>query len=477
MNKRHPMNKKMTADATRKPHWHKLALGFHFFRRMLMRPADRMPGLTVRFPADVADRMPVGPGWSRLSCLGLYRFASGLLLLALLAGVFTPGAAQTRADLEQNMQAIEREIRLINQMLQETQRTAQVNLNHLVMLNNQINRRQSLLRTINNEINAINRRITNLNNNIEELEKELDALKESYAKMIRHAYRSRDGMQQIMFVFSSGSFNQAYMRMKYLQQYARHRQLQAQKIEEAGIELRERIAELEAERRDQQQLLARQQEELDALSQEQATQNRTVTQLQRRERELMQQLREQERAARELQRSIERIIAEEQRRAQETAAAEGRPATDMFALTPEERILSDNFAENRGKLLWPVERGVITSPFGEQNHPVLRGIKINNNGVDISTTRGAKARAIFNGNVSRVFSIPGGNYAVIIRHGEYLTVYSNLAEVFVRNGQQVTIRQELGIIATDQQEQKTMINLQVWRGNNKMDPAQWIARQ
>jgi murein hydrolase activator len=403
-----------------------------------------------------------------------------LLIVFLLVSMLAPATvapAQTRADLEQNMQTIEREIRLINQMLQETQRTAQVNLNHLVMLNNQINRRQNLLRTIRNEINAIDRRIGNLTENIDALEKELEELRESYATMIRHAYRSRDSMQQLMFVFSASNFNQAYLRMKYLQQYARHRQLQAQKIHETSEELRERIAELEDERRSQQQLQARQQEELTSLSQEQATQNRTVTQLQRRERELMQQLRDQERAARELQRAIERIIAEEQRRAREAADAEGRPATDMFALTPEERILSDNFAENRGKLLWPVERGVITSSFGEQNHPVLRGIKINNNGVDISTTQGARARAIFNGTVSRVISIPGGNYAVIVRHGEYLTVYSNLAEVFVRNGQQVTIRQELGVIATDPREQKTMINLQVWRGNNKMDPAQWLARQ
>jgi murein hydrolase activator len=445
--------------------------------RLAGRSPIRLPG---RSPMRLFGLLPVGlAGRSLMRQSGLMpvNLAGRLLILALLAGVFSPAAAQTRTDLEQNMQAIENEIRLINQMLQETQRTARVNLNHLVMLNNQINRRQTLLRTIRNEVNAISRRITNLNTNIEELEKEMEELRESYANMIRHAYRSRDGMQQSMFVFSASSFNQAYLRMKYLQQYARHRQLQAEKIEETSVELQERIAELEEERRDQQQLLARQQEELDALSQEQVTQNRTVTQLQRQERELMQQLREQERAARELQRAIERIIAEEQRLAREAAAAEGRPVTDMFALTPEQRILSDNFAENRGKLLWPVERGVITSPFGEQNHPVLRGIKINNNGVDISTTEGAKARAIFNGSVSRVFSIPGGNYAVIIRHGEYLTVYSNLAEVYVRNGQQVTIREELGIIATDQRERKTMINLQVWRGNNKMDPAQWIARQ
>mgnify|MGYP001091942559 CR=1 FL=1 len=452
------MKKAMTTVSALRPPQQNPGLGISVFRRMGMRLSALIP-VAARLIPSAHCRMA--------------KLFTVIILLA--APVIAP--AQTRADLEQNMQAIEREIRMINQMLQETQRTAQVNLNHLVMLNNQINRRQTLLRTINNEISAIDRRMRSLTENITALEQEMEELRESYAKMIRHAYRSRDSMRQLMFVFSASNFNQAYLRMKYLQQYARHRQLQAEKIRETGEELRARIAELEEERAVQQQLLVRQQEELASLSQEQASQNRTVTQLQRRERELMQQLRDQERAARELQRSIERIIAEEQRRAREAAAAEGRPATDMFALTPEERILSDNFAENRGKLLWPVERGVITSYFGEQNHPVLRGIKINNNGVDISTTQGAKARAIFNGTVSRVFSIPGGNYAVIIRHGEYLTVYSNLAEVFVRNGQQVTIREELGVIATDQREQKTMINLQVWRGNNKMDPAQWIARQ
>jgi septal ring factor EnvC (AmiA/AmiB activator) len=402
-----------------------------------------------------------------------------MMVLALILAVLPARGQQetSRDEMERSIRAIESEIRTINQLLRETQRTAEVNLNHLVMLNNQINRRQTLLRTINNEIRAIDRRIAALNTNIAALESDLEELREAYARMIRQAYRNRDAMQHLMFIFSSRSFNQAYLRMKYMQQYARHRQLQAQKIEETREELQARIAELENERILQQQLLARQEQELQSLSEEQATQNRTVTQLQRRERELMQQLREQERQARELQRAIERIIAEERRRAQEAAAAEGRTTTDMFAMTPEERLLSDNFAENRGKLLWPVERGVITSPFGEQNHPVLRGIKINNNGVDIQTNEGSRARAIFNGTVSRVFSIPGGNYAVILRHGEYLTVYSNLSEVFVNNGQRVSMRQELGVIATDPGERKTLINLQVWRGNDKMDPATWIARQ
>jgi murein hydrolase activator len=385
--------------------------------------------------------------------------------------------AQTRADLEQDKQSIEREIQLINQMLQETKKTAEISLNHLVMINRQISSRENLIRTINNEISLINHRIGVLNTNIETLNKDLEDLRESYALMVQQAYRNRDAMHKIMFIFSSKSFNQAFLRMRYLQQYARHRQLQAEKIKETTITLSEQRAALQLEHTRQQRLLVQQRQEMESLANEKTTQDRTVTQLRKRERELIQRLREQELAARELQRAIERVIAEERRKAQELARAEGRTPADMFALTPEERLLSDNFADNQGRLLWPVERGVITSPFGEQPHPVLRGIKINNNGVEIAATEGARARAIFEGTVSRIIAVPGGNYAVIVRHGEYLTVYSNLSEVYVKNGEKVSLRQELGKIATEPNELKTHMNLQIWKGNDKLNPELWIARQ
>lgn len=385
--------------------------------------------------------------------------------------------AQTRTDLEQDKQSIEREIQLINQMLQQTKKTAEISLNQLVMINRQINSRESLIRNINNEISLINHRIEVLNTNIETLNKDLEDLRESYALMVRQAYRNRDATRTIMFVFSSKSFNQAFLRMRYLQQYARHRQLQAEKIDETTIALNEQRIALQSEHTRQQRLLVQQRQEIESLAEEKTTQDLTVTQLRQRERELIQRLREQELAARELQRAIERVIAEERRKAQELAREEGRTPVDMFALTPEERLLSDNFSDNQGRLLWPVERGVITSPFGEQAHPVLRGIKINNNGVEIAATEGARARAIFEGTVSRIIAVPGGNYAVIIRHGEYLTVYSNLSEVYVKNGEKVRLRQELGVIATEPKELKTHMNLQIWKGNDKLNPELWIARQ
>ena len=296
--------------------------------------------------------------------------------------------------------------------------------------------------------------------------------------MVQYAYLTRSNYQRMAFLFSSNSFNQAYMRLRYLQEYARHRQLQAEKIVKTQENLQQEIARLEEQRKQQEQLRAEQQRAMQDLGREKTEQDQTITQLRRREQDLMGRLREQERARQELQRNIERIIAEERRRSQEQARAEGRTVTPgTFALTPEEQLLSNNFAGNRGKLPWPVERGVITGTFGEQPHPVLRNITIVNNGVDIASVPGARARVIFEGTVSRVITIPGAHYAVIVRHGEYLTVYSNLTQVSVKNGDKVTIRQEIGTIATDSRDGKTQLHLEIWQGNNKLNPADWIARQ
>ncbi len=388
-----------------------------------------------------------------------------------------PLNGQTRDELERQKRNLEREIELTSQLLTETRQTAEVNIGQLTMLNNQISRRTELLGTIRNEVRLINRRIESLGRSVAELEKDLEELRESYARMIRHAARNRDASRSMMFILSSSDFNQAYLRLRYLQQYGRHRRQQAEKIQENQARLEKQIATLEQEQARQQALLERQRDEVRDLSQEKASQERTVEELKSREEELQQQLRQQEREAQELQDAIRRVIEEERRLARERAEADGRETTDMFAMTPEEQLISDNFAGNRGKLPWPLERGVITSRFGQQAHPVLPGIQISNNGIDISTTEGARARAIFEGKVSRVISIPGGFYAVIIRHGEYLSVYANLSDVFVSNGQDVDIREEIGVVGTNRSEAKTLLHLEIWKGNDKQNPASWIARQ
>ncbi|MFO7977371.1 MAG: peptidoglycan DD-metalloendopeptidase family protein [Bacteroidales bacterium] len=405
--------------------------------------------------------------------------APTLGLLLIMALMSTQLAAQTpsREALERDKQKIEQEIRLINQMLQETKKTAEVNVGQLVMLNNQIKSRENLVSTLNNEINTINRRIKSYTQSIQELEQELEALREAYVGMLKYAQLNRNAHQRMMFLFSSRDFHQAFQRMKYLKQLARHRQIQGEKIIETQQSLKEQIEALDKQKAEQQVLLAEHRAAVQSLSREKNDQNRAVSQLRQKEKELSQRLQQQQKTAGELQKAIEEVIAQEIRKAREAADAAGRTAPDMFALTPEELLLSNNFSGNKGKLPWPLERGIITGHFGEQPHPVLPGIKISNNGIDISTTQGARARAVFEGTVTRVITIPGAYFAVIVRHGEYLSVYSHLSDVLVRSGDTVSVRQELGVVATDSRDAKTHLNLQIWHGNSKLNPAEWITRQ
>jgi len=176
-----------------------------------------------------------------------------------------------------------------------------------------------------------------------------------------------------------------------------------------------------------------------------------------------------ERSAERLQKEIERLIAEEARRTSGSA-------TGTYALTPAEQIISNNFGNNRGKLPWPVERGVIVSHYGKQRHPVLKNIEIDNKGIDIATAKGAMARAIFDGEVRKILSLPGAHNAIIIRHGEYLSVYTNLETVSVSVGENVSTKQYIGTIYTDKTENKTIMHLEIWKGNTTMNPGLWLAK-
>jgi len=211
------------------------------------------------------------------------------------------------------------------------------------------------------------------------------------------------------------------------------------------------------------------------LAGEKQQQKLTVNALSEKEKGLKKELRQKEKDAKSLERAIQRIIEEEIRKAREAAQANNNKGSfEAFSLTPEAKALSDNFTSNKGKLPWPVERGLIVSPFGEQPHPVLPGIKIKNDGIDIATESGSIARACFEGTVSGIIVIPGAGRAVIVRHGDYLTVYSNLDEVYVTNGQTVSTKELIGTVRTDGTDGQTILQFQLWKGTTKQDPKPWL---
>ncbi len=384
---------------------------------------------------------------------------------------------QDKVKLQEKKTKIEEEINFTNKLLNETKKSRQTSLNQLIILKKQIGQRQELINTINLEIDDLEKEITSDKKKINELSGDLEELKEEYAKMIYYAYLNRSSYKRLMFIFSSEDFNQAYQRLKYFQQYTSFRKNQVREIQETQEELNQKIALREQQKESKKNLLSNKAKENQKLTREKDEKNNTVVLLQRKEKDLKKALREKEKAARKLQAAIEKIIAEEIRLAAERAnkAGKGTSRLTSIALTPEEMELSNTFSSNQGKLPWPSERGIISGTFGEHAHPVLKGIKTKNNGVDILTNDGALARSIYNGVVTSVMSIPNYNNVVIIRHGEYLSVYSNLKEVYVKRGDEVEIKDNIGKVYTDPGESKTELHFELWKGKTLLNPELWLA--
>ena len=399
-----------------------------------------------------------------------------LLILFLFSSVLN--AQDRKASLQQEKMQIEGEIAYTNKLLSQTQKNRRSTLDELVVLQQKIRQRESLINTIKAEVILLNKEIKETTDSIFSLKVELKKLKEEYAKMIYYAYRNRSSYDRLIFLFSSRDFNQAYRRLKYFQQYGAYRRMQAELISKTQASLLEKEQQLEQQKADKQILLVEEQNGKNLLENEKGDADRTVQNLSRKEKELKASLRAKEKAAAALQKTIENIIAEEIRLAEERARAESTSKTSSgFALTPEELQLSENFASNKGKLPWPTERGIVSSTFGEHQHPVLPRVKVKNNGIDILTSEGEYARAIFGGIVTRIISVPNFNNVVIIRHGEYLSVYSNLDEVLVSKGQEVSTKQNIGRVYTNHSENKTELHFELWKAKDLMNPSYWLANK
>jgi len=386
-------------------------------------------------------------------------------------------AQDKKTQLQQKKAKIEEEINYTNKLLDETKKNKQASVNQLVLLNKKITKRQELISAINGEIGSLDKQIDETNDTINHLTQTIKRLKEEYARMIYYAGKNRNSYSRLMFIFSAKDFNQAYQRLKYFQQYSSYRQNQVRVIKENQLLLNEKINLLEKQKAYKLSLKKSEESEKQKLTREKSEQDQTIKNLSKKEKELLRKLRESEKAARKLQKAIEDLIAEELRKASEAAKKTGtKPAPEnKFGLTPAEMQLSSSFAGNKGRLPWPTERGIISSTFGEHPHPVLKGIKTKNNGIDITTARGESARAIFDGEVTSTMTLPGYNNVVIIRHGEFLTVYSNLDQLFVKKGDKVKTKQRIGVIQHDDSG-KSKLHFELWQGKNIQNPESWILK-
>lgn len=392
------------------------------------------------------------------------------LLLGLCFSAFSQQSK--RQELESKKSNLKKEIAYKNKLLEETAKDKKKSLNQLVILNQKINEREELISTIRTETSLLDEEMEDNTKQIEQLEKDIENLKDEYAELIRFAYKNRSNYEKVMYVFAADDFNQAYKRLKYLQEYTEYRKRQAENIKRMEENLRLENDKLLAKKEEKLKLIESLGGEREKLASEKEQQNQVYSELQSKEKELKKEIKQREKEQLALQRAIERAIEEEMRKARAEAGSSSKG--DKWELTPEAKALAANFTTNKSKLPWPVEKGVITQGYGVHAHPVLTQLKVRNNGVTISTEPNSQARAVFEGEVSSVIVIPGAGKAVIVRHGDYLTVYGNLDDVFVSKGDHVSTKQALGRIRTD--GDKTEIQFEIRKGQSAetLDPSYWL---
>jgi septal ring factor EnvC (AmiA/AmiB activator) len=369
---------------------------------------------------------------------------------------------------------ISQKISLTNQLIIESEKQQKNSEQSLILLNKKTALRSQLIKSYNQEIRELDRRMESNRKEIEKQKVDLEKLKSEYAHLIQQAYKNRDSYDKLMFIFASDNFNQAYKRIKFVQQYTEYRKKQAEVIRLKSYELTLLNDKLEVKKQQKQALISEKETERNKLDQNIVASEKTLEKLQQNEKELKKQLKQQVKQRKELNKAIDRIIAEEIRKSKKNNAGN-------YALTPEAKELSNKFSKNKGQLPWPTEKGIITGTFGVHNHPILPGIKIENNGIDIATEKGSGVRSVFTGTVSAVIDFQHMGKAVIINHGAYRTVYSNLNDVFVENGQQIETKQLLGTVLTNKQTGKTEAHFEILYINKKgafvkQNPALWIKK-
>jgi len=395
--------------------------------------------------------------------------------------------AQSKKDLEKKKQQLHKDIEYTNKLLSQTRKNKSASLNQLITLNKKITSRSELIGTIHTEINSVDGQINYTNAQIDSILGRMDQIKKHYADLLYFAYKNQGAFSKLSFIFSASDFNQAYQRMKYLQQLSEYRIHQRNLIRELADSLSGKKDKLADVRKEKTQLLTVQQKEKKNLDKEKKEQMAMVNSLASKEKKLKSDLKDKQKLEAKLNKLIENAIKKEIEAAQLAAKKKSQSTTTasvdrkkpkieskpyVLSATPETIRLSNDFENNRGKLPWPVEQGFISSSYGRHSHPIWKDVVVNNSGVDINSSKGAKVRSIFEGKVTKVIVIMN-KYAIIIQHGEYFTVYSNLQDVSVKSGDIITTKQVIGTVQTDD-EGKSEVHLEIWKGSSKMDPANWI---
>ena len=381
---------------------------------------------------------------------------------------------QRQQNLENQRKLLQEEIKQINKLLFSNEKQKKSILTEFEDLSLKIDVRGRLIRVTNEQANRLTQKIGVNQRIIGQQRKDLENLKKDYSEMIRKSYQSDSGQSRMMFLFSSESFLQAYKRSQYLNQYTSFRKKQGELIVEKTKTLQQLNTDLLAQKLKKEELVKENKTAQHQYKNEQSSQQQLIKALKKKERSFVSQIKKKQKKAAAINKEIQRLI-------REAIAASNKAAgknlnAKVFTLTPEDQLISDNIIANKGKLPWPVEQGVVVQKFGKQPHPIVKTTMIQSNGVTIATPQSSEARAVFEGKVMSIIGFKGSNPTVLIQHGNYITTYSNLSEVYVIKGQKVKAKEKIGKVFTNPETGKTKLKFSVFKNSSPTNPKSWIFR-
>ncbi len=401
-----------------------------------------------------------------------------VFFLVLLTSLVQTTYAQTTEQkaLEEKREKLQQEIRDINRLLFAEKKERGNVLDQMEALDKKITVRQELIRVTNQQSNLLNRQINTNIRNIGKLKSNLEQIKQEYATMVQKSYQNKSKQNRLMFLLSSESFFQAFKRIQYMKQYTDYRREQGEQIAKKTDELARLNSDLNEERKVKEVLLAQNRKAKDALFGEIQDQKVLLNTIRKNESKYSSAISKKKREAKKIDQQIEKLIrsaiaASNKKSGVKTKA---KASSSEFLLTPEATIIANNFSANKGKLIWPVEKGIKSQGFGIYKDPIYPGIKHESNGVIIATDSGAKARAIFEGEVIAILSVPGGNKGVQIKHGNFISTYYNLDQLYVKKGDKVAIKEALGTVFTNTSNGQTRLKFYLYQNTSKLNPEDWV---
>ena len=405
-----------------------------------------------------------------------YILVFSVLFFGNFSALAQPGNKQQQ--LEQQRESILNDIKKINTLLFKTRGVKKTVLSEVEDINQRIKAQQNLIRVTNQQANLLTRKINENLTQISLLRNELQQLKEDYAAMVQKSYKSKSQQSRVLFLLSSEDFLQAYKRVQYMKQYANHRKKQGESIKTKTELLQQLNLDLIDQRKEKDLLISENTATKAKLKKEKELQQTLITSLKKEESSFTKQIRAKQQKANKINGQIKKLIrdaiAAANKKARENKSKTTIASATKFALTPEAAAIAKDFKNNKGKLIWPVKQGLVINKYGTRQHPQFPNVTQTFHGVEIATNANAQARAVFNGEILQIQQLKNANKAVMIQHGDYITIYYNLATISVKKGDKVSTKDPIGKVFTHPVTKQTVIKFMVYRNDTEMNPADWV---